>query len=85
MNNGTGIDLNNAMDSSDSCLSTLVSLISKLKEYNTLLGEELNEVCETSSNHHWESSRVESGEQMRKEIAQLEKSLRDYHKIEFEY
>ena len=52
-------------------VATLKSLVSKLDEYIALMDAELNETAGQAVLHGWQSSRVNEGILMRKEIAAL--------------
>ena len=53
------------------CVNYQLQLIEKLENYIEFIGEELSELAVLASNRGWESTRIQRGEELRKEIKEL--------------
>jgi len=56
------------------------ALIYLLEKYNALLIEELEETVVIAHNHHWKSTRVEQGKEIRDRIKKLKAGIVDTNK-----
>jgi hypothetical protein len=55
--------------------TTLTELLALKDEYIKMLGEECHEAAVIASLHHWQSTRIKQGEELRKKIKEVEDRL----------